>query len=356
MKILHIAPFNIAGVPSSFVEAERKIGHHSRLITFSRTARNYPEDICLDLPMMNPGLLGLAHRIFPRGKVTNRYEPPAAIPRIWQPKNLVEKSLLQVRESLWKPIISDAYQKYDIEQFDVIQLDGGMGFFRDGRIIERLKSSGKRIICCYTGSDLRVRGVIPRIDALSDLNITVEFDHQKLHPDIHHVMFPFDAERFRPVERKKKTLLRIGHAPTSRLAKGSDHIIPIVRQLQIDYPVRLVLIENLPYDEALARKSECDIFIDQLGDLGYGINSLEALAMKIPVCSCLATGFAEHYPDHPFVVVNETNLREKLISLINDPEERQKLGDKGSEWVREHHDAVKVVKRVHRLAGIATSD
>ncbi|MBD3290907.1 glycosyltransferase, partial [candidate division KSB1 bacterium] len=199
-----------------------------------------------------------------------------------------------------------------------------------------------------------IRGVIPEIDVISDLNITDEFDHLRLHPDIHHVFFPFDWRKFEPVPKKQDTVkLIIGHAPTNRLAKGSDIIIPIIEKLAQEYPIELLLIEKMSYEQALRQKARCDIFVDQIGDLGYGINSLEALAMEIPVCSCLAPGFAEKYPHHPFIVVDARNLRHKLIELIGDKKKRQKVGIAGRKWVQEHHDARKIVRRIHELAGIA---
>ena len=205
---------------------------------------------------------------------------------------------------------------------------------------------------CYTGSDLRTRGVIPAIDKISDLNVTVEYDHTLLHPDIHHIFFPFNAERFELQLKSHGDKIRIGHAPTSWKAKGSDIIVPVLKDLEKEYAVEAILIENLPYRKALELKSTCDIFVDQIGDLGYGINSLESLAMGIPTCSCLAPGFAEVYPDHPFVAIDAKNLQQELIRLITDEALRQELSQRGRAWVFDHHDAVKSVKEIHELAGI----
>jgi len=349
MKILHIAPFNIANVPMTFALAERKLGHESRLITFSKNPRGFPEDICLNLPLVDfKGLIHLKKLIGgkSRTEVTNIKPEVTSLPPTWQP-NRLEKILIKIRELLWQPIIKKAFQQYQLDQFDVIQLDGGLGFFRDGSDIIRWKHQDKKIICCYAGSDLRVRGVIPQIDAISDLNVSVEYDHLKLHPHIHHIFFPFDVEKFKPLPYSDDQILRIGHAPTNRAAKGSNVIIPIVEELEKNYPVKLILIENLPYQEALKRKAECHIFIDQIGDLGYGINSLESLAMGIPTCSCLAPGFDEQYPDHPFIVIDSENLKSRLISLIQDKELRIKKGCEGREWVKKYHDSIKVVERIH---------
>ncbi len=351
MKILHIAPFNIANVPLTFVRAERQLGHDSRLITFSKNPRGFPEDICLNLPFVNfKGFTSFKRLIGGKSRITVTNIKPelTSLPPIWRP-NQLEKVLIKFREAIWQPIIKQAYQQYQLDQFDVIQLDGGIGFFRDGSDIIRWKQQSKKIICCYAGSDLRIRGVIPQIDPISDLNVTVEYDHLKLHPNIHHVFFPFDASKFVPLPYRDEKIIRIGHAPTNRAAKGSNVIIPIVKELEQNYSVKLILIENLSYQEALKRKSECHIFIDQIGDLGYGINSLEALAMGIPTCSCLAPGFAEQYPNHPFIVIDEYNLKSQLVNLIQNTELRMKKAEEGMEWVRKYHDPVKVVQRINQL-------
>lgn len=352
MKILHIAPFNVANVPMTFVQAERQLGHSSRLLTLARNSRGYPEDICLHLPFLN--FKGLTHfkRLISgksRIEVTNIKPKSTSLPPIWQP-NILEELFIKFREMLWKPKINRAFKKYQLDQVDVIQLDGGVGFYRDGSDIIRFNQQRKKIICCYTGSDLRTRGVIPQIDAISDLNISVEYDHLQLHPDIYHIFFPFDAQKFKPLPYYDDAIIRIGHAPTNRAAKGSDTIISVVIELEKTHPVKLILIENLPYQEALKRKAECHIFIDQIGDLGYGINSLESLAMGIPTCSGLVPGFDEQYPDHPFFVINKQNLKSNLIQLIEDRDWRMKKRTEGIAWVKKYHDPISVVQKIHQLA------
>ena len=352
MKILHIAPMNTAGVPIEFVRAERLLGHESRLVTLRRSPLKFEEDICLDLPLLDHWSVRLAKRLFsPAKRRTVHFRPhtPQQIPRVWLP-NPMEQRLIQWREHIWKPKIEAAIRKHNLLDFDVYQLDGGLGFFRDGHIIRQLKQQGKKIICCYTGSDLRVRGVIPEIDALSDLNISVEFDHQFLHPNLTHVPFPINPDRFPQQQKNIGDKLIITHAPTNRQAKGSDIIIPIVRQLESEFPIKFLLIEKLPYQSALALKAQSDIFIDQIGDLGYGISGLEALAMGIVTCSCVAPGFEKIYPNHPFILIDEHNLRDQLIKLITDQDFRMKKASEGYTWVKQVHHSVAVVKRIHQLA------
>ncbi len=358
LKILHIAPFNTSGVPITFVKAERKLGHDSRLVTLGKDKRNYQEDICLNLPFLDSSGVRLAKKAFSHPSkldINNQTKKLENIPLYWHANGLPEKTLIGFRERLWQKKINRLFSEIDFWNFDVYQLDGGLEFFRDGRTIRKLKSLGKKVICCYTGSDLRTRGAIPQIDSLSDLNVTLEFDHLKLHLNIHHIFFPFDVNQYQARPEPESKILKIGHAPTNRRAKGSDQIIAAIKEIQSEHPVELVLIENLPHQESLSRKSECHIFVDQIGDLGYGLNSLEALAMGIPTCSCLAPGFAEKYPEHPFVVLNDRNIKKRLMTLISDDNFRRDLGEKGRGWVQQHHDAENVVKKIHQLAGLTKS-
>ena len=355
LKILHIAPFNTAGVPFTLVKAERTLGHESRLVTLGVGRQNREEDISLNLPFLDSSFTRLAKQFFTpvsRRKIDNRAKIPETIPLKWYPAGIGEKILIALREKLWERKITSLLKSININQFDIIQLDGGLGFYRDGRIIHKLKERKIKIVCCYTGSDLRTRGVIPQIDDLSDLNVTVEFDHLQYHPAIHHVPFPFDFNEF-PYSGhnydKSHKFIKIGHAPTNRLAKGSNEIIKIIRSLASQYQIQLDLIENLPYEMALKRKYQCDLFIDQIGDLGYGMNSVESLAMGIPTLSSLASGFEEKYPDHPFIVIDAMNLKRKLENLLNNIERIEEIGKRSVKWVKKHHDSNSVVKKIHTL-------
>ncbi len=353
LKILHIAPFNTSGVPITFVKAERKLGYHSRLVTLGKDKRNYPEDICLNLPFLNSGGVRFAKKAFSHPSkldINNQTKKLENTPLYWRPNGRPEKTLIGFRECLWQKKINWLFSEIDFWNFDLYQLDGGLEFFRDGRTTRQLKSLGKKVICCYTGSDLRTRGAIPQIDSLSDLNVTLEFDHLKLHPNIYHVFFPFDVNQYQVRPEPESKILKIGHAPTNRQAKGSDQIIAAIKEIQSEHPVEFVLIENLSHEESLNRKSGCHIFVDQIGDLGYGLNSLEALAMGIPTSSCLAPGFSEKYPQHPFVVIDEYNIKDQLLALISDGKLRRDLSKKGRIWVQKYHDAENVVKEIHKLA------
>ncbi len=51
MKVLHVAPLNVAGVPYSMMDMQRRFGADARLVTLHRNTHTFPEDICLGLPL-----------------------------------------------------------------------------------------------------------------------------------------------------------------------------------------------------------------------------------------------------------------------------------------------------------------
>ncbi len=354
IRILHIAPFNVAGVPMTFVKAERELGFFSRLVTLASHPFGYEEDLCLNLPFSDLSQYFWIKRLLTpaqRLRVENIHRIPDEIPIRWRPST-GEKWLISFREGLWSRRINRLLKEIDFWNYDVYQLDGGLEFFRDGRTVRQIKAMGKKIICCYTGSDLRVRGVIPEIDERTDVTVTVEFDHLYYHPNIHHVFFPLLPEKFHFSKKQTSGTLRIGHAPSNRQAKGTDKILESLENLKREFPIEIVLIEGLNYKEALNLKQTCDLFVDQIGDLGYGINALEALAMGIPTATSLVRGFAEAYPDHPFIDISDEQIEEKLRPFLRDSELRSTKAVQGRRWLETHHDARKVVRRIHMLAGI----
>jgi len=95
LRILHIAPFNTAGVPLALVTAERTLGYHSRLITLHKHIFDYQEDICLDLPIISfPGSLFLKNLIKSN---FSEYPQQKDLPML-KKYSLLEKPLFKIRD------------------------------------------------------------------------------------------------------------------------------------------------------------------------------------------------------------------------------------------------------------------
>ena len=349
MKILHFAIENYAGVPAQLVQAERELGHHSVLMTLYPSPRGvHDEDYCLNMPFVGTRSVTLIKKYFnPFQSQPGFYrrDPSVGTP-VWQPK-LHEKILFGARDKIWESAIRSRLEEIEISSFDLLVLDGGAGFLRNGKIVRELKQQGMQIAVLYCGSDLRTRGRIPAVDDLADHRFTVEFDHTILYPDLEFLFFPFmlSAEMGSGDLTQSQTV-RIGHSPTKRKIKGTDIILEQLKDLQKEYTVEIVLIENLPYPEALRLKKSCDLFVEAIGELGYGISGLEALAMGIPSAVELMPDFENFLGDHPFINISRSNICESLIPYIESEDKRNRLGKKGKQWVYEHHHPVRVASKM----------
>lgn len=154
------------------------------------------------------------------------------------------------------------------------------------------------------------------------------------------------------VHKEHPGKIRIGHGPTVRKAKGTNEIL---KSLDIickrNSNVTVDLIEGVQWSESLRRKSNCDIWIDQL-TLGYGVSSIEAMAMGIPVISAFqdqedCTRFIQAIGGNevglpflqPLLPDPDPNggLPYVIQSLIDNKWVRQEVGEKGRQFAQRFH-------------------
>ena len=343
MKILYIAPENTVGTLSLWKQAHEARGNECTIVTLYLTKHGYDPGICLNLPLVkaNPWYMQGRHRYYQLARGGDGdYQEKEGYPPVWEPNSFLEKTYFQFRDWLWSFKVEKAIEEYGLLDYDIIHLDWGLEFYRDGSFVKRLQKSGKPIVCTYHGQDLRTRGVIPTIDKASNLNVTSELDLLKKHPDIKYLFLPFDTKQHQPIFNMNDTI-RICHSPTDRYYKGSETIIPICEELAERDNVEFVLIENLPHADAQRIKQSCDILIDQVhnrGGWGYGMNSVEALSMGLCCVTELVPEYIDFIPDHPFVNVTGDILYETLETLLDNPYQILEYKNKSREWVIKYHE------------------
>jgi hypothetical protein len=356
MKILHYAIENYARIPANLVFAEKQSGHESYLVVpYKPPVYFNDEDYCLDLPFVGKSYFNSLKKFigYTRISASNKRKQINS-DNSWKPGNPIISALFDLRDNIWENKIRSFLEKIKIESFDVLFLDGGAGFLRNGKIIKEIKKTGVRIIITYCGSDFRSRGPIPIVEEIADYRLTFEHDHKLMDAHLDFYFAPFRMPVFKPLQENwHEKVIRIGHAPTNRLAKGTDKILSILNQLKEKHPIEIVLIENLNHQQALALKASCHIFIDNLGEIGYGINSLESLSMGIPTAVQLMPDLETVLQDHPFINITEQTMYEKLKQLIDSVDLRKQYAEKGKEWVKKTHDAQavsqKILKRIQTI-------
>lgn len=347
MKILYISPENTVGTLALYKRIHADHGNTSRYITFYHSPKGFQEDICLNLPFnfTRPTLKKIRHWIYKlyRGKQGYHTEK-AGHPPVWKPEGNFDASFLSWKEKIWDKRIQETIKTHHLYNVDVVHFESGMDFYKDARFAKELKKHGAKIVCHFHGEDLRTRGVLKELDAISDLNLTNELDLLEKHPNIHYIFLPFDVDAFienYPKHKEHHDIPIVSHAPTNRYYKGSDIIIPICRKLEREGKIRFILIENLPHTKAMELKNRSDIFIDQIGDKGgwgYGMNSVESLAMGVCTMTEMNAQYCRFIPDHPFVNVTADTLYASLINTIGDERYRDQKGQESMVWVRKYHD------------------
>jgi len=337
---------------NAFVDAHRRHGHEARLVTLCECVNEYEEDICLHLPFLKGTAIDQALKTVMNRVHGNRakFEQPSGGAPVWRPRSRMEAHFFRMREALWTPRIQKAIREHGLDEFDVYHLESGVEFYRDGRFLREMKAKGKRVVCYYLGTDLRNRGVIPAIRDLSDLNLTCEWDHLALDPTLTYFYLPFDATRY-DYREPPTDKLRVVHAPRNRWFKGTEHVLAAVERAKRHVDFEFDLVESVTHVEAVRRKRAANLLIDHIGNAGgttgYGMNSLEALALGIPCVTSMVPEYERFVAPHPFVVATPESLEGLLVESARRPHALAERSRAGRAWVEERHGVDRIVERIY---------
>lgn len=134
--------------------------------------------------------------------------------------------------------------------------------------------------------------------------------------------------------------------------KGTDIMLRAARHIADRYPDRmhLTVAESLPFNEYVALLKGHDAILDQLYSYTPSMNPLEAMAHGI---ICIGGGEPENYE-----ILGETSLKpiinveptyesvcERLEYLVTHPQEVDRLKRQSVEYIRKHHDYIKVARQ-----------
>lgn len=159
-------------------------------------------------------------------------------------------------------------------------------------------------------------------------------------PDIH--MFP----------NNDKLRLFIGINRERNNYKGTDIMLAAAEDVQRDYPEKIEIIkaESVPFKEYQFLMDQCDAILDQLYSYTPAMNALLAMSKGI---ICIGGGEEESYD-----ILGENTLRpiinvepsyesvyHELEQLVLHPERIQELKRQSIEYVKRHHDYLKVAQQ-----------
>ena len=353
MKILYISPENTVGTLSTWKKFHEGQNNQCEFITFYESPNNFDSGICLNLPLISTGSLYKSIRSiyyshkYGRGgehKIKNGYPP------VWKATKFYERLHFKTRDYFWSKIIDKKLKNINLLDFDIYHFEWGLDFYRNCSFAKKIFNLKKTMICTYHGQDLRTRGVIEPLNSMVDKNFSSELDLLSMHPKMEYMFLPIECNQNQSI-KKTEGNVRICHTPTNRYYKGSEKIIDVCSKLANENNnVEFILIEKMPHETVLKIKNECDILIDQIGNyggLGYGMNSVESMAMGLCCMTEMTGACRAFFKDHPFINVNEFNLREKLISLICDFDKIDDYKKRSLDWIKKNHDVNVVGKKLY---------
>lgn len=157
---------------------------------------------------------------------------------------------------------------------------------------------------------------------------------------------PIDASELPPGE-PQRDVPTVVHMPSNRSIKNSDLIVAAVNEARSrGARFEFELIEGTPHVEAKRRLGQADILIDQLGGSMYATAALEGMTQGRVVVSDVPDRFARPYGEEvPLVRVTAETIADRLIELVADRDERQRLSDAAAAYARRHHDLPAVAAR-----------
>jgi len=342
LKILYISPENTVGTLGLWKQIHEARGNECTIITMYETKHDYDSGICLGLPLISTEswYSQFRHKYYQhhRGELGD-YKEKKGFPPIWEPYSFTENMYFKFRDWIWHFYIEPAIEKYGLMDYDIYHFDWGLDLYRDSRFAKRIAKLGKPIVCTYHGQDMRTRGVIPEMDFLSQLNLTSELDLIEKHPNLNYLFLPFDTNQFIASETVHAPI-RVCHSPTNRYYKGSKDLIPVCEKLDKEGLISFNLIENQAYEKVIQQKQESDILVDQVnnrGGWGYGMNSVESLAMGLVCMTELIDPYQKFIPDHPFVHITAETFELSLRKLISDPLAFIEKKKESKQWVEKYH-------------------
>lgn len=196
-----------------------------------------------------------------------------------------------------------------------------------------------------------------------------EYDvcYRPLFPDkTTYIPFPIVIDNeFKPDFHRVGTPVRlfIGISKGRSQYKGTDIMLKAAEDIRRKYPdrVELTVAQGLPFSEYRQRMLHSDAILDQLYSYTPSMNPLEAMAHGI---ICIGGGEPENYEIlgekelHPIINVQPSydSVYEALEQLVLHDEIIPRMQAESIEYVRRHHEYMKVARRYEHLYRMLMQD
>lgn len=275
MRVLHL-PFNIGGGTWRMVEAERRLGLESDLLTFRDTFQG------MDVGGISLGFDGLSHprRILARLagflRFANRYD----VFHFYWGESFLQAQHLGVNH--WDFPLLSALGKTIVMTFQ------GCDVRQKGRFLEEFDLS----VCsscreeCSEKKDRRKAANVRRTNRYARAVFVSTPDLLSVVPGASVLPQPAPdveslGDSYRPPPPGMP--LRVLHSPSHREKKGTGYLLDAIDRLAGEgVELELVLNEGFSWKENMELMRSCHVVVDNLNGGWYGLVSVEAMAIGVP--------------------------------------------------------------------------
>ena len=269
--------------------------------------------------------------------------------------------------------------------FDVFIFGSASTFF-SGYDMPILKLLGKKIICVFTGSDIRppylngyyynelstseiirmaaaYKEKMKWVEKWSDVIVSYEPQAQfQVKPFVSgsFLGFPFlQASDAQPATKNlaANDTIRILHCPTRPLEKGTPIIEKLIDKLKKQgFNIELIVIVGQSYATVQENIQQCHFVIDEVySDLPMAGLSTEAAYWGKPTvvsgyyATCLEMGNLLYEEIPPTLFIHPEELESAVIKMIVDRQYREELGKQAREYVRTRYSLEQVAANYQKL-------
>lgn len=159
-----------------------------------------------------------------------------------------------------------------------------------------------------------------------------------------------------PIDISGKIVIFHGINSMHYYKKGNDlfeHALSVISKKYSD-KVEIITAKDLPYTEYIKSYNEAHILLDQVYAYDQGYNALEAMAKGKVVFTGAEQEWLDYYKmKKDMVVINAlpevSSIIEKLVWLIENPNQIVQIGRNARQFVENHHNYIKCADRYLEL-------
>lgn len=165
------------------------------------------------------------------------------------------------------------------------------------------------------------------------------------------IPIPINLSKYDFHTNKPKGRIVVFHGITRKGFKGTNYISKAFDNLAKKYPndFEFIMAGNMPINEYKEALKRSNIIVDQCNSHGYGVNAAIALALgKIVLSGSEPEAIQELGADScPIfnITPNVQQIEKTLLKVLQIKCSFDELGEQGREYIRNHHDHMKVTKK-----------